>query len=198
MDIKLFIGIVSAIIGIAAFAPYIKDMLTRKTRPHMFTWLIWVLTQGTAVVAMWTGGGGAGAITLTICLVLVFIVFLLSIKFGTRDITHSDTVVLIVALVAILIWWQLDNPILAVVIVSAIDVLGFIPSYRKTYKDPLSETISTWIMYVLSNILAIIALEQYNALTLTYITSIVFAEILLLSIIYFRRLNTNSNSKLLK
>ncbi|MFH1142182.1 MAG: hypothetical protein ABIH67_01280 [Candidatus Uhrbacteria bacterium] len=187
MDIKIILGVLAAVIGTLAFFPYIRDTLTKKTKPHSFTWLIWALTQGTAVVALWVGGGGVGAIALTIGTFLVFCVFLLSLKYGTKDITRSDKMVLIVALLAIVVWWQLDNPVLAVIMVSAIDVLGFIPSFRKSFKDPWSETTWSWIMYATANILAIFALREYNALTVTYISSIAVAEIFLLVIVYFRR-----------
>ena len=187
MDIKLIIGILATIIGISAFLPYIKDTLLKKTKPHSFTWLIWLLTQGIAVTALWIGGGGIGAVTLTVGTVFVGMVFLLSLRHGTKDITRGDTVVLITALLAIVVWWQLDNPVLSVVMVSIIDVLGFIPSYRKSYKDPWSETTRAWILYIVANVLAIFALREYNTLTLTYIGSIAVAEMLLLIIIYTRR-----------
>jgi hypothetical protein len=46
MDMKFWFAIAAAMVGIAAFLPYLRDMLARKTRPHAYTWLIWILTQG--------------------------------------------------------------------------------------------------------------------------------------------------------
>ena len=83
-DIKIILAIIATFIGIVAFFPYLKDTLNRKTKPHAYTWLIWALTQGTAVFAMLYAGGGIGAMNLAVGLFFVFAVFLFSLKYGTK------------------------------------------------------------------------------------------------------------------
>jgi hypothetical protein len=56
-------------------------------------------------------------------------VMLLSLKYGTRNITRSDTIILILALAAVFVWVQLDNPLLAVIMVTLIDLAGYVPSW---------------------------------------------------------------------
>lgn len=68
-----------------------------------------------------------------------------------------------------------------------IDFLGYIPSFRKTFKTPWSETMSTWMLAALSNIFAIVALQEYNALTLTYIITITLANLFMFLICLLRR-----------
>ncbi|MCX6722572.1 MAG: hypothetical protein NT094_00715, partial [Candidatus Staskawiczbacteria bacterium] len=139
-DLKIFFIILSIIAGLSAFFPYLRDIFSLKTKPHIYTWLIWSVTQGTAVAGIYYGGGGLGGLELVIGTFFVFIVFLFSLKYGTKNITKSDTAVLITAFLAVLVWWQLHQPLLSVLMVSAIDVIGYIPSIRKSYKDPWSET----------------------------------------------------------
>lgn len=74
-------------------------------------------------------GGGLGAIALTVGTICVFMVMLLSLKYGTRNITRSDTIILILALAAVFVWVQLDNPLLAVIMVTLIDLAGYVPSW---------------------------------------------------------------------
>ncbi len=52
MDIKIISTIIATIIGVIAFFPYLKDIFSLKTKPHVYTWLIWVITQGTAVLGI--------------------------------------------------------------------------------------------------------------------------------------------------
>jgi hypothetical protein len=59
----------------------------------------------------------------------------------------------------------LDKPILSITMVTAIDVLGYIPTFRKSYIEPWSETQIIWFLFTISNILAILSLSQYNLLT---------------------------------
>ncbi len=186
-DIKIAFAILSAVFMASAYFPYLKGMLAGKTKPHVYTWLIWTLTTGTATVALWYGGGGYGAASYTFSTFLTFIFFLLSFRYGTKNITKSDTVILILALVAIVVWWSLHNPLLAVFMVTAIDGFAYLPSFRKTFEEPWSEPIASWIMFTLGNLSTLIALREYNLLTVTYILMSVIANIILVCICIFRR-----------
>jgi len=187
MDIKIFFAILASVIGIIAFIPYLRDIFTYKTKPHAYTWLIWIITQGTAVVAMFYGGAIWGMLSLAIGLIFILFIFLSSLKFGTKDITRSDTIVLIFALLSIVVWWQLKQPLLSVIMISVIDMCGFFPTFRKTYKDPWSETLSSWGLFIISNFLAILAMNEYNFFTLFYILIINTANIVLFVIAIIRR-----------
>lgn len=186
-DPKIVFATVASIFTIVAFFPYLKDIFKKTTKPHAYTWLIWSLTQGTAVAGLWHGGGGLGAISLAIGTVLVVFIFLLSFKYGTRNIKRSDTVILVGALSAILVWWQLDNPLLAVLMASAIDFSGYLPTFRKTFEEPWTETIGTYIIFSIGMLFTILALTEYNPLTLTYILTISSANIILIGIALTRR-----------
>ncbi len=187
-DPKLVYAILATVISIGAFFPYLWDVLKLKTKPHLYTWAIWCITQGTAVTGLWYGNGGWGAIALTIGTGFVLLITLLSLKYGTKNITRSDTVVLILALLAVLVWWQLKNPVLAVLMVSAIDMFGYIPSWRKSVTEPWSETVWTWLTFCVANVFAILALTEYNTLTVTYLLTITTANLILVGIcLYFRR-----------
>lgn len=187
MEVKIFFIALSVVCGLSAFLPYFIDIFRLKTKPHAYTWLIWTITQGTAVVGIFYGGGGWAGTELTIGTFLVFVIFLFSLKYGTKNITKSDTVVLVLAMFAILIWWQLKQPILSMIMVSAIDIAGYAHSLRKSFKDPWSETLISWILFALSDIFAIFALNQINFLTATYLASIGSANLILFFICYFRR-----------
>ncbi len=187
MEIKIIFTIIATLIGVAGFLPYLKDIFSLKTKPHAYTWLIWAITQGTAVAGIWYGGGGWGGLNLVVGMIFVLVIFLLSLKYGTRNITKSDTAILITALVAILIWWQLDKPLISVIMISAIDVIGYIPSFRKSYREPWSETLISWSVFPVSNIFALLALKEYNWLTMTYLMAITMASLSLYLFCFYRR-----------
>ncbi|MFC1615812.1 hypothetical protein ACFL21_01615 [Patescibacteria group bacterium] len=187
MEIKIIFAVLASICGTIGFFPYLWNSLFGKTRPHAFTWLIWMITSGVAVTGLWFGGGGIGSIPSTISLIFVAAVFLVSLRFGKKDIKRSDIIALIAALSAIFIWWQLDSPVLAVVLVSIIDVIGYIPTFRKSFKEPWTETISSWGLFALASIFAILALEEYNLMTLSYLASISFVNTALLIFLFIRR-----------
>lgn len=173
---KFIFAIVSSLIGIIAYWPYLKDIFAGKTKPHAYTWLIWLITQGTATAGLLVGGGGFAALSLGSVLILILTVFLLSFKYGTRNITKGDTFVLILSLAAIIVWKLLSNPFLAVGMVTAIDFFGYWPTFRKSLGNPWSESIISWWLFAFAGIFAVLAIEHYNFLTCTYISMTVLAN----------------------
>lgn len=170
-----------------SFLPYLRDIRRGNTTPHAYTWLIWAITQGTAAAAIWYGKGGFGGLGITVGSLFVVAIFFYSLKRGTRDITKSDTIMLLVAVLAIIVWWQLNNPLLAVLMVSAIDLVGYIPSVRKSYHEPWSETLVSWAGFNIGNLFALGALSEYNLLTLTYLGVMFLGNSVIIAVCLARR-----------
>jgi len=187
MDYKFIFAIIASILLVIAYIPYFRDIFLRKTKPHLFTWLIWGITSGTATALLLYGGGKFGSISLIICTILVFAIFLLSFKYGTKDITRSDKLILAIALIAIVIWWQLDNPLIAVIMISLIDGFGYIPTIRKSFKNPWTETLSFWILMAVVDLFTIIASAEYNLLTVTYLSVLFVANLTVYFVCIIRR-----------
>ncbi len=187
LDWKTTLAFISFALALGSYVPYVYDIIHRRIHPHAYTWLIWSITQGVASAGLWYGHGGWVAVSLAIGSLFVFSIFLLSLKYGTKDITKSDTIVLCFALLAIVVWWQLDNPLLAVLMVSLIDVIGYIPTYRKSLTKPWSESLLAWILVSASYIFALGALAEHNLLTVSYLVSIFFANMLLILLCLVRR-----------
>lgn len=74
--------------------------------------------------------------------------------------------------------------------ISIIDIVGYLPTYRKTYKDPDSERLYLWFIWSLIPIISILSLAQYNTLTLTYSIAIIFAN---LSVVFIILLGKRKN-----
>ena len=43
MDYKVILGVISIILALISFVPYLLDLIRNKTKPHIFSWLIWTL-----------------------------------------------------------------------------------------------------------------------------------------------------------
>jgi len=186
-NLKIICAVIAVASVIVGYYPYFRDIFKRKTAPHLYSWLIWVITQGTATAASWHGGGKLGAITLAIGTILEIAIFCLTFKFGTTNITKGDTILLIVALLAIIVWWQMGNPLIAVFMVTAIDAAGFIPTFRKSCAEPGSETLSFWAIMAIASVFMIASVAQYNLLTVTYAAMLLIGNITVWMICFFRR-----------
>ncbi len=156
-------------IGLVSFYAYVQAIFQLKTKPHIYTWLIWAVTQTIAVVGMYRGGAGIGGLGFVFGVVFIYIIFLLSFKFGTKNITFGDSISLALAVCCLVVWWQFDNLLYAVLLATLIDVFGYVPTLRKSYEEPGSEHTATWVGFSLACFLALISLEQYNLLSALYI-----------------------------
>jgi hypothetical protein len=184
---KTVCGVIATLISMASYIPYLRDLFARKTQPHTYTWLIWTILQITGTVAMFSTGAGIGAMALAVGSVFCIFIFILSLKYGTKNITVFDTICLIGALAAIGVYLFLHNPILSVILISLIDFVGFLPTLRKAYAEPYSETLSMFALGVVWSGFNLIAISTYSISTTLYPACIMFANGLCAALLWIRR-----------
>lgn len=187
MNIQLFFALISSLVGIACFIPYLRDIFKHTTQPHSYTWLIWTLLQTTGVIAMFAAGAGIGIASLAIGAVFCFFIWLLSLRYGTHNINTFDKICLAGGLVAIAIYFFLHDPLLSVIMVTLTDLIGFLPTFRKSYEEPATETASTYILSSLSSLFAIGALEAFTLSTSLYLISLIVTNGTCALVILIRR-----------
>lgn len=188
VSLSVVLGILGSVLMISSYVPYIYHILKKQTKPHAYTWIIWSVTQIIATIGILQGDGGIfAAMTIGAGAVLSLVTLLLCFPYGTSNVTTFDTVALAVGCVALVFWWKLDNPVLAIALVSIIDGIGFLPTYRKTWNEPWSESLLAWTLFVAGNLCAFFALEEYNFLTTIYIGTVTSAALLLILFSHRRR-----------
>lgn len=164
---KDIIGLMTVSLGFIAYIPYVRDLLMRKIQPHPYSWFIWGLTATIMFALQAFNGGGAMAwSTLTVGLISFVICGLAWRAGGKLVITRHDRIVLGVAFIAIVLWLYADEPTLSMLLLVSADILGFIPSIRKTWRDPYSETVTMWIINGFRHSFNILAISTYSLLTL--------------------------------
>ena len=171
-----------------AFIPYIRDILKGKTKPHIFSWVIWGTTTFVVFLAQLEGHGGVGAWPLGVSgTITIFIANLAYVKRGNPTVTKIDWFFLIAALLSLPLWHITSDPLWAVVILTVIDVLGFGPTIRKAYNFPHSESLLFFGLFAFRDFLVILALEHYSTTTVLFPATTSMACFLLVTMIFYRR-----------
>ena len=173
-DIKLAFALLGSLIALISYYPYIRDIVSGKTKPHAFSWLVWGLLTGIAFFGQLSDGGGVGIWVTGITAVVCFLIVALSFSYGEKNITRSDWWCLILSLSAIPLWLATSTPLWSVILITLIDAVAFIPTVRKSISKPHEETLITYVLSVLKFVLGIIALENYSMITTLYPASLVF------------------------
>lgn len=168
MQYRIILSVVTIVLTFIGYAPYFRDILKKKTTPHVFTWFILTLagfiTYGLQVV----GGGGVGSWSLLAATLIAFVFFLYALKAGKKNITLSDIFFLLLALVALFMWLVVKQPVWSVILITSAEILGFVPTVRKSWNQPYSETLSTYEIFIVRLGLSVFALEKINILTALY------------------------------
>lgn len=165
---KVIIGAVTVLLSITGHIPYIRDILRGKTKPHIYTWFIWTVLTSLTFVAQFREGAAAGAWTTVTTALMSLAICGMSFKKGTHDITWTDGMCLAGAVIALAAWLITRQGLIAVVLATAVDVLAFIPTVRKSLNRPEQETFTTYLLAVFRNGLALFAMSSYNVVTLLY------------------------------
>lgn len=155
-------------------------------RPHIFTFFLWSVTSTIIFLLQLEAGGGIGAWVTFFIAFLIFIVFLSSFKNGRRDIKPIDFVFLFTALGTLPVWLIAEQSVLSVVLLTFINMVGFVPAIRKSWNDPLSEKRSLYGVNVVRYLLAIAALASFNFITLLPHVSAMVANMIFFIILYLR------------
>ena len=186
-DYHIVLGIIAASFGVAGYAIYIRSILRGFTRPHIFTWLIYVIVDGTIFAAQLVGGGGPGSFVVLVGVVANAAIVILAFRRGEKNITSSDRACFILALLAILFWWITSSPLSAVLTLTLANLLAYIPTFRKSYVRPHEESVSIWALDVLRFGVSIFALSAFNLTTVLFPATVVISNSVMTSTILLRR-----------
>lgn len=192
-DYKLIIGVIAALIGVASYFPYIRDILKEATKPHAFSWLIWSLIIAIVFAGQIHDKGGFGAMVTGVSSIMCFIIFILSLFKGEKNITKLDSISLVLALFCIPLWVLTKGPLLAILLAVAIDLLGFFPTLRKSMLKPNEESISIFALSAFKFALGILALENFTLITALFPIYLVLANTSFSLLLLFKRSRQKSS-----
>lgn len=189
MSFSDVMGIVAGIIGAYASVPYITAILKGHTKPHQFSWLVFVIMNGIVLFSQYfEGGRGSVAITLTF-FIGSLIIFLLSLKYGVRDSSRWDKALLAFSLITIVIWMLTRSNAAAIWLTLFIDLGATTMTVLKVRAQPKSEDPKPWIVGTIAYIFTCLALVgvPFGILYVRPLYGLVCDAVLVGSIYYFMR-----------
>jgi hypothetical protein len=162
------LGVLAGMLGVANMVPYVRDTIRGETRPHRGTWLIW----GSLAIVVWLSQRADGASwSLMLAsgqVVLNSIVVLLAIRRGEGGMSAPEAAMLGLAGGGVIGWIVADQPIVAIACVIAADLVATALMAPKTYRDPGSETLVTYVGASVAGALAAGAVGALDVSLLLY------------------------------
>ena len=159
---KAFAGICAGIFSLLGFVPYIITVLQGKTSPNRASWSIWASLGIILALSNYSAGARETMWLLSAYAVCQITIALLSLKHGEGGWNTFDRTCLFGALISIFLWQIYDSPLIAITISIAIDSLGALPTIKKSYLQPETEDLFSWMMFWTAGTLNICALTQWS------------------------------------
>lgn len=187
MEYKEILGIIASIVAAGISLSYIYTIVRGKTRPHLYSVAMDALISTIVFAGAFTAGAGAGVWSLGVATVLVYVMVILCFKYGTKDVKPIDGVFALLALLSVIPWVLTKDPTLSVVLASLINLLSFIPAFRKTWNDPYSEPATIWGANALKHVISLPATSVFSVATVFYSLSVICLNIVFVAMILLRR-----------
>jgi hypothetical protein len=162
------LGALAGLAGLVGTAPYVRDVIARSTRPQRGTWLIWSLlaivvglsqrADGATWSVLMAGAHAAGN----------GLVLALAVRYGTGRLSRQELALVAVAGAGVTGWLVADDPLVATVCVVAADLVALAMMVPKTWRDPGSETLSTFALASVGGALAVASVGALEPSLLLY------------------------------
>lgn len=169
LDMLIVFGVLSGLLGLFGYIPYIIDTLRGNTQPERASWLIWS-TLGTIAFFSQVYEGATDSLWFAAVQVSGTItVFLLSIKRGAGEyLSRKNQIIFLIACVGIVAWYFTETAVYALAITISISLLGGSVTVLKAYENPESETFSTWFLALLASVCAVLSVGRIDWIILAY------------------------------
>lgn len=181
-------GLAAVIVGVVSYGPYLWGMYRGRVKPHAFTWFLWGLLTAIAYAAQVSDGAGAGSwitgVSAVICLAISVAAWRQS---RLANVVRADWYFFAAALAAIPMWLLTKTPLYSVLLVTAIDAIAYVPTFRKSWVWPDQESITTFALGTLKYLLSIVALPQQTLISSLYPWSLVATNTAFIAMTLFRR-----------
>lgn len=173
------LSVLSGVVFVIGFIPYIRAILRAETKPAKATWMIWTMLNLIMIAGMYAKNALNGQIVgITIGAMIVAI---LGLMYGKPGWSWLDKFCLGGAALAVILWQTFDSPTTGIVTSCAASLVGAIPTFVNAYERPQDENKVAWTLYWVSCVMAVFATPSWSlvdaAQPLTFFTieSIVMA-----------------------
>jgi hypothetical protein len=186
------LGLLSAIIFVIADIPYLRDTIKGTTKPHRVTWGVVVFLNVVGFANQFASGADNSLWIFAAAVVMTASIFIASLKNGVGGQSKSDIFSLITCSLGVILWLVFKDPVFSIFANIFVGFVALLPTYKKTKKDPDSETKITWLLGTISTMLAAISVGELNVMLLLLPVSSTFLQGYMVYLLYIRPKNSKN------
>ena len=189
--------VVSVFVSVGGSAAYIRDTLAGKTKPNRVSWSMWALAPliGTAA-ALSAHADGWATIRIFLAGFLPLIVFMASFinPQSYWKLTLFDFLCGACSVLALVVWGVADSPRMAILLAAIGDGFASLPTIRKAWSYPETETGLVYIASFVGVLLIIPSIPVWNIENSAFQVYLLIANTFLLFAVYRKRLGFKASN----
>lgn len=172
---------------IFSVAPYLLDVVKKRTKPRIVTWLTWGTLMSIAAVTSIVEKQYSTAVLLLSSAAGSFAIVTLGMRSGDKKFEKLDIVCLVGVVVGIVLWQVFNSPSIGALAMVLIDFVGGVPTTIHAWRKPNEETWSTFLMCLLGASCTLLVTKDWIITAYAYPLFIACNSLLVTLIIIFRK-----------
>lgn len=184
---KILFSVLSIVFSILPAVFYIVSICKKKTKPHAVTWFVWAVIALVIGYLQYVNGGGLGSLTLFTTSLLSFIIFGFALEYHREHVNRMDIWCLFLALFGVALFAFVDSKSWSLLILIITDFLGFIPTIRKTWRFPYTESLAAYQLFSLKFVFGTLALTSFEFQNWVYGAYAVICNLMFTAMVLWRR-----------
>lgn len=156
---------ISALFIIASNYTYIVALYKKEIRnPAVVSYILWTLIGLLLLVSSYQAGVRLDTTLLPLLIGAInpAITVILSLRYAKLSWTKTNTLSVLICLLAILFWKTTSSPLLGIIGGVAADLVAATPLLSKNWKDPLSEPLLPWILFTIGSATAVMTVKVWE------------------------------------
>ena len=188
MQQEIIFAVISTVIYLIGVIPYWKDVLSWRTIPHIFSIWVWFILTSFNCYVLWLSREWLSFIpSIIMNISLIFSIFYWVKMFKLIRINWFDYMCLFLAWLLLIYYSISQNIFNTVILTIIIDFIAFLPTFKKGWLQPWTESIFIYLLAWINQIFTFLALSSPNLETSLFWLYIFFANIIFYCMVFFRR-----------
>lgn len=162
--------ILGAVLSIAGCGKYALHTVRGQAQPNRVTWFLWTTAPMIGFVAQLGSGVGLSSImTLSVGLgpLIIFVASFANSASYWR-ISAFDIGCGLVSVAALVVWLSLDSPTVAVVFAILADLVAGVPTIRKAWRSPATETAVAYALSATNAAITLLTIDRWGVATWSF------------------------------
>jgi len=188
-----YLVLIGAVVQLYGVALYIRSIIQGGAKPNQVTWLMWSLAPLIATFAALSDGVRWAVLPVFMSGFGPFLVFVstLFVRESYWRLGFFDYLCGSFSLLALILWGVTDNPVVAIIFSIIADGFAAVPTLRKAWTNPETETAAPYVTGLISIFTSFAAITAWQFSQVAFPVYLVGVNSSLLFSIYRKRIFTH-------